>query len=111
MESPSYLELMRQAEQLLAQAEIAKKKEIEAAIAEIAAKMKTFGLTLQDLRVSGIDPGKAVQLRSTEASTEPKYRGPNGELWVGGRGRKPDWALKVIQEKGEKGLEDYQIKK
>lgn len=101
---------MKQAEQLLAKAEIAKKKEIEAAIAEIAAKMKTFGLTLQDLRVPGIDQGKAVP-RPSEVSTEPKYRGPNGELWVGGRGRKPDWALKVIQEKGEKGLQDYLIKK
>ena len=110
MESPTYLELKQQAEQLLAQAEIAKQKEIAAVIEEIAAKMKTFGLTLQDLRAAGIDPGRP-STKMDAPQSEPKYRGPNGELWVGGRGRKPDWALKVIQESGEKGLEAYLIKK
>lgn len=104
-----YLELKQQAEALLQQAELARKEETGLAIAEIKEKMESFGLTLQDLRVAGIDPGRPPS-RISEVQTPAKYRGPKGELWAGGRGRKPDWALKAIAENGEAGLEVYRIK-
>lgn len=103
------LELKQQAEALLQQAELARKEESAVAIAEIKGKMQSFGLTLQDLRTAGVDPGRPPS-RIGEVQSASKYRGPNGELWAGGRGRKPDWALKAISEKGEAGLEAYRIK-
>lgn len=103
------LELKQQAESLLQQAELARKEEAAIAIAEIKQKMVSFGLTLQDLRTAGVDPGRPPS-RPVDSQTPAKYRGPNGELWAGGRGRKPDWALKAIADKGEIGLEAYRIK-
>ena len=103
------LELKQQAEELLAQAELARKDEIALTIAEIKEKMESFGLTLQDLRAAGVDAGRPP-VRVGESHTPAKYKGPRGELWAGGRGRKPDWALKAIAENGEAGLEAYRIK-
>lgn len=103
----TYLELRTQAEKLMAEAEDLRKKEIKAAIAEIKEKMVLYGLTLNDLRDSGASAPSRSQRKSM---SPPKYRGPNGETWSGGRGRKPDWALAVIKEKGEEGLAAYLIK-
>jgi DNA-binding protein H-NS len=105
----AYLELKQQAEQLLKQAEAARQLEIAAAIGEIKVTMATFGLTLQDLRVAGIDPGKPAA-KATDLPLPPKYRGPQGQLWSGGRGRKPDWAYEAISKDGPAGLEKYRIK-
>lgn len=103
-----YLELKKQAEELLEKAEIVRKEEVAVAITEIKEKMQFFGLTLQDLKTAGVDAGRPA-IRG-ENPAPPKYRGPNGETWAGGRGRKPDWALKTIAESGETGLEIYRIK-
>lgn len=48
---------------------------------------------------------------SPTVPTPPKYKGPNGESWAGGRGRMPDWELKVIVNKGEVDLDEYRIGK
>jgi DNA-binding protein H-NS len=104
----TYLELKQQAEALMKQAEEARQLEIAAAIVAIKEQMATFGLTLQDLKVAGADVGKPV-VKASELHTSPKYRGPDGELWAGGRGRKPDWALKVISEQGEAALDQFRI--
>ncbi len=45
----NYQELKSQAEDLMRQAEAARKAEIGAAIAEIKAKMAMYGITLEDL--------------------------------------------------------------
>ena len=104
-----YLELKQQAESLLEQAELVRKEEIAVAIAEIKEKMNFFGLTLQDLRTAGVDAGRPPS-RVGDSHTPAKYKGPNGELWAGGRGRKPDWALEAIAKEGAVGLEKYRIK-
>lgn len=104
----TYLELKQQAEALMKQAEEVRQLEIAAAIATIKEQMASFGLTLQDLRVAGVDVGRPP-VKANELPTSPKYRGPGGELWSGGRGRKPDWALKVISEQGEKALDHFRI--
>lgn len=106
----TYLELKQQAELLLAEAEQARKKEIANAIAGIKETMKTFGLTLQDLKAAGIEMGKAP-VNNNAVPNPPKYKGPDGTFWAGGRGRKPDWALQVIAKEGEAGLEKYRIGK
>jgi DNA-binding protein H-NS len=47
---------------------------------------------------------KAAKSKSKAAA---KYRGPNGELWAGGPGRKPEWVRTALA--AGKNLEDYRI--
>lgn len=99
----TYSELMAQAQALMAQAEQARKDELASVIADIKGKMKQYGITVADLGTasSGKKVGKS---KSTAAA---KYRGPNGELWAGGPGRKPEW-VRAVLAKGE-SLDSYRI--
>jgi DNA-binding protein H-NS len=100
---PTYSELMAQAQSLMAQAEQARKDELSAVIADIKAKMKTFGLTAADLG-NGSANKKAGK---TKSSAPAKFRGPNGELWAGGPGRKPEWVRNALA--GGQSIEDFRI--
>lgn len=99
----TYSELMAQAQSLMAQAEEARKNELAAVIADIKAKMKQFGITVADL---GSAPAGKKAGKSKSAAPA-KYRGPNGELWAGGPGRKPEWVRAVLA--AGKSVEDYRI--
>lgn len=88
----TYIELKEKAEQLLAEAEEARQSEIKTVTADIRQKMSVYGLTVQDLALPGT-PGK-----SHKSMSPTKYRGPNGQGWGGGRGRKPDWILQALKE-------------
>ena len=101
----SYFELKEQAEKLLAEAEQVRLTEIRAAIAEIKQKMHAYGLTLQDLRHAGIDSGMSKP--AAKSKSPAKYKGPNGQTWSGGRGRKPDWVQQALKE--GKSLEEFKI--
>ena len=94
----TYTELMTQAEALLAQAEQIRKQERAGVIASIQAQLREHGLTVEDLRTATRKPAKT--------KLPAKYQGPNGELWAGGPGRKPEWAKAAIAA-GE--LEKYLI--
>ena len=96
----TYLELKQKAEKLMAEAEEMRQKEIDAVIAEIRAKMKAFGLTAKDI-------GAGRKRNSGAAKAVVKYRGPNGETWSGGRGRKPRWVTEALA-KGKK-IEDFAV--
>jgi DNA-binding protein H-NS len=89
----TYSELMAQAQALMAQAEQARKGEMSEAIADIKAKMKQFGITVADL---GGVAGSVKKAAKTKSTAPAKYRGPNGELWAGGPGRKPEWVRTVL---------------
>lgn len=99
----SYSELMAQAQTLMAQAEQARKDELASVIADIKAKMKQFGISVADL---GAASGGKKPAKSKSVSA-PKYRGPNGELWAGGPGRKPEWVRAVLAS--GKSVDDYLI--
>jgi DNA-binding protein H-NS len=88
----TYSELVSQAQALMAQAEQVRKQELAQLIADIKAQMKEYGITLEDL---GGQSGKKPVAKSKSA---PKYRGPNGELWSGGPGRKPEWVKAALAE-------------
>jgi DNA-binding protein H-NS len=80
----SYKELKAKAEDLLRQAEAARKAETAAVIAEIEAKMAEYGITVADL-------GGGARKPSTRAAAAVKYRNPaTGAVWSG-RGRPPRW--------------------
>jgi len=97
----TYRELVTQANQLMTEAELVRKNEIEKVISDIREKMTQYGLTLRDISTPEL---KAAGARSPAPA---KYRGPYGQLWAGGRGRKPDWVRAVLAA-GE-SLEDYRI--
>lgn len=101
----TYQELMAQAQQMLAEAEKLRQDEVVAAINEIRTIAAKHGITLEQLRQAlpaGTKPkGKA------KANTPPRYKGPNGELWAGGRGRKPEWVRQIMAQ-GQK-LSDYEL--
>ena len=94
----SYDDLMQQAKALMEHAESLRKAELADVIADIKAKMKEYGITVSDL---GGVPSKK------KASANAKYRGPNGEVWAGGAGRKPDWIREVMAAGGD--IERYRI--
>jgi DNA-binding protein H-NS len=100
----TYSELMAQAQQLMAEAEQARKNELASVIADIKAKMKQYGITVADL---GGAAGGVKKAGKTKSAAPAKYRGPNGELWAGGPGRKPEWVRAVLA--AGKSVEDYRI--
>jgi DNA-binding protein H-NS len=88
----TYTELKAQAEALLKQAEVARRAEIASVVTEIQARMKEYGITLDDLKGGA----KKAKARTAVAA---KYRNPaTGESWSG-RGRAPKW-LAEEQAKG-----------
>jgi DNA-binding protein H-NS len=102
----TYLELKEQAEKLLAEAERMREQEIAEAIADIKRKIGLYGLTAADLgfaRSTG-----PVSSRPKAAKSPVKYRGPNGETWSGGRGRKPQWVTQALQQ--GRNLEEFAVK-
>ena len=101
----TYSELMAQAQQLMAEAEQARKNELASVVADIKAKMKQYGLTVADL--GGAATSGAKKVGKSKSTAPAKYRGPNGELWAGGPGRKPEWVRAVLA--AGKSVEDYRI--
>lgn len=99
----SYSELMAQAQNLMAQAEQARKDELSAVIADIKAKMKQFGITAADLGGTSV----SKKAGKSKSAAPAKYKGPNGELWAGGPGRKPEWVRAVLAS--GKSLDSYLI--
>lgn len=99
----TYSELMAQAQALMAQAEQTRKDELASVIADIKAKMKQYGITVADL---GGTAGAKKPAKS-KSKAPAKYKGPNGELWAGGPGRKPEWVREVLA--AGKSVEDYRI--
>ena len=101
----TFIELKQQAQALLDEAEIVRKQEITEVVQGIKAQMKEYGLTVADLGGSASTGQRKVA--KTKSTAPAKYRGPNGELWAGGLGRKPEW-VRVIQAEG-KNIEDFLI--
>ena len=101
----TYAELKAQADALNAQAEIARKQEIAEVVQRIKADMKEYGITVLDIG-GHVITGKSKAAK-TKSTAPAKYRGPNGELWAGGLGRKPEWVRQVLASGGT--LDAYAI--
>lgn len=96
----TYKELKAQAEDLMRQAEAARKAETAAVVADILAKMQEYGITVADL-------GGAAKKPATRKTVAAKYRNPaSGETWTG-RGRPPHWLADEVA-KGKK-REDFLV--
>ena len=106
----TYLELRARGEKLLAEAEELRMKELSDVVEDIKQKVKVYGLTAQDLGFSaaGVRRRKStLRAVKVKAKGKAKYRGPNGETWSGGRGRKPRWVTEALA-KGKK-IEEFAI--
>jgi DNA-binding protein H-NS len=109
----SYKELKEQAEDLMRQAEAARKAELSAVLADIKAKMAAYGITVADLAgkvkaakgskassAKAVKPGK-VKAAKPRKPVAAKYRNSaTGETWSG-RGKAPKW-LAAELAKGRK---------
>ncbi len=111
----NYVELKEKAEELMRQAEAARKSEIGAAIAEIKTKMAAYGITLADLggkgkAARGRKPKAGKAAKPAKSAAKPakarkpvavKYRNAaTNETWTG-RGKPPTW-LKAQEAAGRK---------
>ena len=108
----TYLELKEQAEKLLAEAERVREQEIAEAIADVKRKIELYGLTAADLGLAkgnGGPGGSRAKPARSAGKSAVKYRGPNGETWSGGRGRKPQWVVQALKE--GRDLEEFAVSK
>lgn len=99
----TYAELKAQIESMTRQAEEVRRTEIAEVVSEIREKMRVYGISIEDLTGKTRKTGYRVK-----SKTEAKYRGPNGELWSGGPGRRPDWVKEALS--AGYSLEDLLIK-
>ncbi|MBS0451047.1 MAG: H-NS histone family protein [Proteobacteria bacterium] len=93
--------------QLRVQAEQLRNQERSGVIEEIRKKIAEYGITASDLKLAGRTPGRRAGAVSA-ARGAAKYRGPTGETWSGGRGRKPRWVTEALA--AGKSLSDFEIK-
>jgi DNA-binding protein H-NS len=90
----TYAEIQKQIAELQKKAEQLRSQERNDAIADVKAKIKTYGITAVELgfpggaRKSGKSSVKVVKV--------VKFRDANGNTWSGGRGRKPQWILDAM---------------
>ena len=106
----TYIELKAQAEKLMQQAEALRLKERAEVIAQIQEKISIFELTANDLGLARTATGVARKTRKSAAKSGPaavKFRNDQGETWSGGRGRKPNWVLEVVNSGGD--MEKFRI--
>jgi DNA-binding protein H-NS len=84
--------------------------EKQALIEEMTSRAEALGLSIQDL-FGEVPPapkrGRGKAKASSGEGVQPKYKGPNGELWSG-RGRTPKW-VQIAEAEG-KSKEDLLIR-
>lgn len=94
--------------QLRKQAEDLRNHERAGVIEELRKKIAEYGLTASDLKLTGRVGAVKRVAGTAPAKAAAKYRGPTGETWSGGRGRKPRWVTEALA--AGKSLSDYEIK-
>lgn len=125
MSTPETHEEYQKIQEQIAQLQ-AKAKQIEDAVREkeiqsIKEKIELFKIHPSELFSSSVlyapksKKGKKSSMgekigRATGAdkkAAEVKYRGPNGQTWSGGRGRKPAWIQALLDAKED--IEKYRV--
>jgi DNA-binding protein H-NS len=111
----TYAQYIKQIEMLKADAEKARRKEVQGVIGRIREAIDAYGLTAGDLgfAVKGKSAGKAVpaKKRGAKAKAKPvavvKFRNDSGGTW-GGRGKRPQWLRDALL--AGKTLADFAVK-
>jgi DNA-binding protein H-NS len=116
--SKSYQQILKQIENLKAEAEKARRDEIGGVVARIREAIEHYGLTAADLGLTvkakpGPKPGGTVKRKKRMAGGAPKpagvvkYSNGAGGTW-GGRGKRPQWLRDALA--GGKQLSDFLVK-
>lgn len=116
--SKTYLQVLKQIEDLKTQAEKLRRGEVEGVVKRIRDQIARYGLTPADLGFTGAaaapssrrgrKPGRPAKASSRAGSkVAPKFRDENGNTWAG-RGKRPVW-LRDALAAGHK-LEEFAIK-
>lgn len=99
--SKTYSQLMEEIEALRREAEAVRQQEVDGVVARIKEAIAFYGLTAEDLGLTGTRRGRPPRggrapakptARSTSRgqSSQPKYRDEHGNSWSG-RGPRPGW--------------------
>lgn len=99
----TYAELRAKADEMMRQAEEARRAELAGVIQALKEQIKGYGIRVEDL----FPDARISATRTSRAKKAAKFQGPNGELWAGGAGRKPTWVREIIG-KGE-DINKYRI--
>ncbi|MDH6595107.1 DNA-binding protein H-NS [Variovorax sp. TBS-050B] len=94
--------------QLRKQAEDLRNQERAGVIEDVRRKIAEYGLTAADLKLSARGGSVKRSAGAPVAKAAAKYRGPTGETWSGGRGRKPRWVTEALA--AGKSLSEFEIK-
>ena len=94
--------------QLRKQAEEMRNQERAGVVEELRKKIAEYGISAADLKLTtGRGPAKRGSAPAAPKAAA-RYRGPAGETWSGGRGRKPRWVSEALA--AGKSLSDFEIK-
>ncbi len=116
----TYLQVLKQINELKAQAERLRRNEIDGVVTRIREAISHYGLTAADLGLGagggsapvarkkpGRKPGRPKKIMGKVSKVAPKFRDENGNTWAG-RGKRPIWLRDALA--GGRKLEDYAIK-
>lgn len=111
----TYAQYIKQIEILKADAEKARRKEVQGVVGRIREAIDAYGLTAEDLgfAVKGKSAGKAApaKKRGAKGKAKPvavvKFRNDSGGTW-GGRGKRPQWLRDALA--AGKTLADFAVK-
>ena len=122
----TYTQLVKQIESLKAEAERARRREMEGVISRIRSAITAYSLTAEDLGFNGSGAGnktkaegssdgapavKRRRRRGTGPAPKPardvKFSNGSGGTW-GGRGKRPQWLRDALSQ--GKSLEDFLVK-
>ena len=115
----TYLQVLKQIDELKSQAERLRRAEIEGVVKRIRDAISHYGLSASDLGLSGAVMAKATRKKPGrkpgrskkifgKSTVAPKFRDEKGQTWAG-RGKRPIWLRDALLA-GRK-LEDFAIKK
>lgn len=112
-------QIKKQIEELQQQAAEIQANEKEAVLADIRQKIIDYAITPADLglpmpraprkaRAPAVKRKGKGKAGKPKAAAEAMYRGPDGQPWSGGRGRKPRWVQEILAAGGD--LEKYRVR-
>lgn len=105
MTATSFIELKAQREELDRRTEEARLAEYPAVCVNIRSLIKEYGIRPEDL-FPGLSRAP-VKTTTAQKVASVKYKGPDGQTWGGGPGRKPNWVNEAI--KAGKDIEQFRV--
>ncbi len=126
----TYIQVLKQIDELKQQAESLRRKEVDGVIVRIREAISHYGLTAADLglrggtgaaasalagpsasaepKKRGRKPGRPKKVASSKSAVAPKYRDDKGNTWAG-RGKRPIWLRDALLD--GHALSDFLINK